>query len=132
MEAHLAEAIDYVEYSDPIEPELHREQEKEFHLEIPEEPIDESVTDQEETEEIEFEVVEYPDNSNPHPPPEEPISSEKIFDNLDENNNEADSLTVPVPTSQPSDDLIQDNGKMEDRLQIINSRSLRAVVSLQR
>jgi len=45
MEVHLAEAIDYVEHSNTIEPVLHREQEKEFHLEIPEEPIDESVID---------------------------------------------------------------------------------------
>jgi hypothetical protein len=68
-------------------------------------------------EEFEFEVVEYPDNSNPHPPPEEPISSEKIFDNLDENS-EAVSLTVPLPTSQPSDDSIQDNGNMEDNFSL--------------
>jgi hypothetical protein len=50
-------------------------------LEIPNEHIDESLIDQEE---IEFEVVEYPENSNPHPPPEEPISSKKIFDNYNE------------------------------------------------
>jgi hypothetical protein len=116
METRLAEAEACIEYSDPIEPELHSEQEKEFHLEIPEKPIDESVIDQEETKEIEFEVIENPDNSTPHPPPEEPISSEKIFDNCDDLEiiSEADSLTVPVPISQPSDDLITDNGKLED------------------
>jgi hypothetical protein len=116
MEARLAEAEACIKYSDPIEPELHSEQEREFHLEIPEEPIDESLTGQEETKEFEFEIIEYPDNSNPHPPPEEPISSEKIFDNYDELEmiSEADSLTVPVPISQLSDDLITDNGKMED------------------
>jgi hypothetical protein len=61
------------------------------------------------------------DNSHPHPPPEEPISSEKIFDNLD-GNNEAISLTIPLPTSHPSDDSIQDNGNMEGNcsLQIPN------------
>jgi hypothetical protein len=113
MEARLAEAKACIEYSDPIEPKLHSEQEKEFRLEILDEPIDKSLTDQEE---IEFEVVEYPNNSNPHPPPEEPISSKKIFDSYDEleMNSEADSLTVPVPLFQPSDDLITDNGKMED------------------
>jgi hypothetical protein len=63
-------------------------------------------------------MIEYPNNSNPHPPPEEPISSEKIFDNCDdlEINSEADFLIVPVPVpiSQPSDDLMTDNGKLED------------------
>jgi hypothetical protein len=93
MEAHLANASNYIGYSDLIELELHREQEDEFHLEILEEPIDESVTNQEETKEIEFEVIEYPDNSNPFPPPEELISLEKIFDSLDENS-ETISLTV--------------------------------------
>jgi hypothetical protein len=67
--------------------------------------------------EFEFEVVEYLDNSNPHPPPKEPISSEKIFDNLDENS-EAISLTVPLPTSQPSGDSIQDNENMEDNFSL--------------
>jgi hypothetical protein len=66
-----------------------------------------------------LEVVEYLDNSNPHLPPEEPISSKKVFDNLDENR-EADSLIVPVPvaTSQPSDDLIIYNGKMEENFNL--------------
>jgi hypothetical protein len=117
-EAHLASTSNYIGYSDLIELELHSEQEREFHLEIPDEPINESLIDQGE---IEFEVVEYPNNSNPHPPPEEPISSEKIFDNLD-GNNEAMSLTIPLPTSHPSDDSIQDNGNMEGNcsLQIPN------------
>jgi hypothetical protein len=35
MEARLAEAEACIEYSDPIELELHSEQEREFHLEIP-------------------------------------------------------------------------------------------------
>jgi hypothetical protein len=60
MESLLAEAEACIEYSDPIEPELHSEQEKEFHLEISEKPIDESVIDQEEIKEIEFEVIENP------------------------------------------------------------------------
>jgi hypothetical protein len=67
--------------------------------------------------EFECEVIEYPDNSNPHLPHEELISSEKIFDNIDENS-EVVSLTVPLPTSQPLDDLIQDNWKMEDNFSL--------------
>jgi hypothetical protein len=117
MEASLAEIEACVEYSDLVEPEFPREPRKKIHLEIPEEPIDESVIDQEETKEIEFEVVEYLDNSTPHPPPNEPIFSEKIF-NIFNENIEADSLTVPVPTSQPSDDLITNNGKMEDNFSL--------------
>jgi hypothetical protein len=109
LQAHLVSASNYIGYSNRIELELHREHEEEFHLGILEEIEDESLVDQEE---FEFEVVEYPDNSNPHPPLEESISSEKIPDNLDENSEEV-SLTVPLPTYQPSDDLIQDNWKME-------------------
>jgi hypothetical protein len=85
-------------------------------------PIDESLTGHEETKDFEFEMIEYPDNSNPHPPPKESISSEKIFNNCDdlEINNEADSLIfpVPVPISQPSDDLMTDNGKLEDNFSL--------------
>jgi hypothetical protein len=120
MEARLAEAEDFIKYSDPIEPELHSEQEREFHLEISKEPIDESLADHEETKDFEFEMMEYPDNSDPHPPPEESISSEKIFDNCDDPEmiSEADSLIVPVPVpvpiSQPSDGLMTANGKLED------------------
>jgi hypothetical protein len=99
MEARLAEAEACIKYSDPIEPEFHNKQENEFHLEIPEEPIDESLTDHEVTKDFESEMIEYPDNSNPHPPPEEPISSKKIFNNCDDPEmiSEADSLIVPVP-----------------------------------
>jgi hypothetical protein len=57
LEAHLASASNYIGYSDLIELELHSEQEREFHLEILDEPINESLIDQGE---IEFEVVEYP------------------------------------------------------------------------
>ena len=44
MESHLAKAEACIKYSDPIEPEFHNKQGKEFHLEISEEPIDESLT----------------------------------------------------------------------------------------
>jgi FMN-dependent NADH-azoreductase len=45
LEAHLASASNYIGYSDLIELELHKEHEQEFHLEIPDEPMNESVTD---------------------------------------------------------------------------------------
>jgi hypothetical protein len=73
-----------------------------FTWKLLDESIDEPITDLEEIKEFEFEVVEYIDDSNPHPPPKEPISSEKIFDNLDESS-EVVSLTFPFPTSQPSE-----------------------------
>jgi hypothetical protein len=116
MNTRLAEAESCIKYLDPIEPELHSEQEREFYLEIPEEPIDESLTGHEETKDFEFEMIEYPNNSNPHPPPEEPISSKKIFDNYDklETISEVEVLTVPVPISHLSEELIIDNGKVED------------------
>ena len=116
MKARLAEAEASIKYSDPIKPELHNEQEREFHLEILEEPIDESLTGHGETKDFELEMIKYPNNSDPHPPPEESISSEKIFDSYDELEmiSEADSLTDQVPISQSSNDLITDSGKMED------------------
>ena len=68
-------------------------------------------------------MIEYPDNSNPHPPPEESISSEKIFDNCDDPEmiSEADSLIVPVPVpiSQTSDGLMTANGKLEDNFNFL-------------
>jgi hypothetical protein len=120
MEAHLAEEGACIEYPDPIELELHSEQEREVHMEISDESIDEPVTDLEEIKEFEFEVVEYLDNSSPHPPPEEPISLRENFDNLDENSAMV-PLTCSFPTSQPTDDLIQDNGRMEGNFSLSNS-----------
>jgi hypothetical protein len=123
MEARLAEAEARIKYSDPIEPEFHNKQGKEFHLEMPKEPIDESLTGHEETKDFDLEMIEYPDNSNPHPPPEESISSEKIFDNCDDPEmiSEADSLIVPVPVpiSQTSDGLMTANGKLEDNFNFL-------------
>ena len=74
-----------IEYPNQIELGLHSEQDKEVHVEILDESIDEPVTDLEEIKEFEFEVVEYLDNSSPHPPPEEPIVVEKNLNNLEEN-----------------------------------------------
>jgi hypothetical protein len=110
MEANLTET--YIEYPYPIDLKLHSEKDKEVHREILGESMYEPVTDFEEIKEFEFEMVEYLDNSSPHPPPEEPISLEDNLDNLEEN-----SVMVPVTcsfsTSQPNDDFVQNNGKME-------------------
>jgi hypothetical protein len=48
----------------------------------------------EEIKELEFENVEYLDDSSPHPPPEELISLKGNFENLEEN-----SMMVPVVDS---------------------------------
>jgi hypothetical protein len=118
MEANLDNTHACIEYPNPIELELHSEQEREVHREISDESIDEPIIDLE-IKEFEFEVVEYIDNSSPHPPPEEPISLRENFDNLDES-----SAVVPwtcsFPTSQPTDELIQDNGRMEGNLSLSN------------
>jgi hypothetical protein len=123
MEARLAEAEARINYSDPIELEFHNKQGKEFHLEMPKEPTDESLTGHEETKDFDLEMIEYPDNLNPHPPPEESISSEKIFDNCNDPEmiSEADSLIVlvPVPISQTSDGLMTANEKLEDNFEIL-------------
>jgi hypothetical protein len=73
MEARLAEDEAYIEYLDPLELELDSEEDEEIHWEIPDESMDELVTDFEEIKELVFENVEYLDDSSPHPPPEEPI-----------------------------------------------------------
>jgi hypothetical protein len=49
MKTYLVEAEAYFKHLDPIEPKLHSEQEKGFHLEIPNKPIDELLTGPEET-----------------------------------------------------------------------------------
>jgi hypothetical protein len=96
MEVNLIETC--IEYPDPIELELHNEKDREVHREILDESIDDSVTDLKEIKEFEFGIVEYLDNSSPHPPPEEPISLRENFDNLDENN-EMIPLTCSFSTS---------------------------------
>jgi hypothetical protein len=101
MEANLVSTHACIEYSDPIELELHSEQEREVHREILDGSIYEPVTNLKEIKEFEFEVVEYLDNSSPHPPPEEPISLRENFDNLDEN-----SAVVPLTCSFPTSQLL--------------------------
>jgi TPP-dependent pyruvate/acetoin dehydrogenase alpha subunit len=59
----------YIDYPDPLELELDNEKDEEVHWEISNESMDESVSDSKEVKEFEFEVVEYLDNSIPHPPP---------------------------------------------------------------
>jgi hypothetical protein len=89
-------------------------------MEIMDESIDEPVTDLDEIKEFEFEVVEYLDNSSPHPPPEEPISLREKLYKLDENSAMV-PLTCSFPTSQPTNDLIHDNGRMEGNFSLSNS-----------
>jgi hypothetical protein len=110
MEDNFTET--YIEYPDPHELELDSEKDKEVHEEIPDESIDESVIYFEEVKELEFENVEYLDDSSPHPPPEEPIFLKGNFENLEEN-----SMTVHVicssSVSQPKDKLMQNYVEME-------------------
>jgi hypothetical protein len=112
MEARFADEETCIEYPDLIELELHSEKEREVYREISDESMNEPVTNLEEIKEFEFEVVEYLDNSSPHTPPKETIFSRENFDNLDENSALV-PLTCSFSTSQPKDDLIQDNGRME-------------------
>jgi hypothetical protein len=82
MEANFTKT--YIEYLDPLELELHSEKDEEVHREIPNESMDELVTDFEEIKDFEFEIIEYLDNSSPHPPPKEPISLKENLDNIEE------------------------------------------------
>jgi hypothetical protein len=74
--------------------------------------MDELLIDYEEIRDFEFEIIEYLYNSSPRPPPKEPISFKENLDNLEENN-----VMVPVTcsfsTSQPNDEFMKNNGKME-------------------
>jgi hypothetical protein len=67
--------------------------------------MDQLVANFEEITDFEFEIVEYLDNSSPHPHPKEPISLKENLDNLEEN-----SVMVPLTclfsTSQPKDELM--------------------------
>jgi hypothetical protein len=117
MEAPFAEDETYIEYPDLIELELHSEKDREVHREILDESMDEPVTNLEEIKEFEFEIIEYLDNSSPHPPPKEPIFLRDNFGNLDENSAMA-PLTSSFSTSQPNDNLIQDNGGIEVNLSL--------------
>jgi hypothetical protein len=102
----------YIECTDPHEIELDSEKDEEVHGEILDESMDESVICLEEVKGLEFENVEYLDDSSPHPPPEEPIFLKDNFENLEENN-----MMVPVicsfPTSQPKDELTQNYVEMK-------------------
>jgi hypothetical protein len=118
MEADFTET--YIEHPDLIELELHNEKDKEVHMEIPDESMDESVIYVEEIEEFEFENVEYLDNSSPHPPPEEPISLKKNLDNF-EGNGVMVPLTCSFSTSQPKDKLMQNYEEMEGNFSLSRS-----------
>jgi hypothetical protein len=80
----------YIEYSDPHGLELDSEKDKEVHVEISDESMDEPVIYFDEVKELEFENVENLDNLSSHPPPDEPIILKDDFENLEEN-----SMMVP-------------------------------------
>jgi hypothetical protein len=71
-------------YLDPHGLELDREKDREVHVEISDESIDESVIYFEEVKELEFENVEYLDDLSSHPPPDEPVFLKNNFENLEE------------------------------------------------
>jgi hypothetical protein len=81
MEARLAEEETYMEYPDPLELELHSVKDEEVYWDIMDGPMDEPIIHFEEIKELEFENVEYLDDSSPHPPPEEPIFLKGNFEN---------------------------------------------------
>jgi hypothetical protein len=99
-------------YLDPHGLELDREKDREVHVEISDESIDESVIYFEEVKELEFENVEYLDDLSSHPPPDEPVFLKNDFENLEEN-----SMMVPVICSssvfQPEDKLMQNYVELE-------------------
>jgi hypothetical protein len=102
----------YVDYLDPHELELDNEKDKEVQEDISDKSMDESVIHLQEVQEFEFEVVEYLDDSSPHPPPVEPISLKENLDNREENNIMV-PLTCSFPTSQPKEEFVHNSGKME-------------------
>jgi hypothetical protein len=102
----------YIEYLDPHGLELDSEKDKEVHVEISDESIDEPVIYFDEVKELESENVEYLDDLSSHPPPDEPIILKDDFENLEEN-----FMMVPVVCSssviQPEVKLMQDYVEME-------------------
>jgi hypothetical protein len=102
----------HIEYSDPHGLELDGEKDKEVHVEISDESIDEPVIYFDEVKELEFENVEYLDNLSSHPPPDEPVYLKNDFENLEENN-----MMVPVVCSssvfQPEVKLMQNYVELE-------------------
>jgi hypothetical protein len=118
MEARLAEEETYMDYSDPLELELHSVKDEEVYWEILDEPMDEPIIHFEEIKELEFENVEYLDDSSPHPPPEEPIFLKGNFENLEENNMMA-PVVCSFSTSQPEDELMQNYVEMESNFSLM-------------
>jgi hypothetical protein len=102
----------YIEYSDPHGLELDSEKDREVHVEISDESIDEPVIYFDEVKELEFENVEYLDDLSSHPPPDEPVYLKNDFENLEEN-----FMMVPVMCSssvfQPEDKLMQNYVELE-------------------
>jgi hypothetical protein len=102
----------YIEYLDPHGLELDSEKDKEVHVEIADEYMDESVIHFEEVKETEFQNVENLDDLSSHPPPDEPVFLKNDFENLEEN-----FMMVPVicssSVSQPEDALMQNYVELE-------------------
>ena len=82
--------------------------------------MDEPIIHLEEIKELEFENVEYLDDSSPHSLPEEPIFLKANFENLEENN-----MMVPVvcsfSTSQLEDELMHNYVEMEGNFRLTMS-----------
>jgi hypothetical protein len=94
--------------SDPHGLELDSEKDKGIHEEILDKSIDESIIYFDEVKELEFENVEYLDDSSPHPPPEEPV-----FLNVDFENLEMVPMICSPSVFQPKDKLEQNYMEME-------------------
>jgi hypothetical protein len=99
-------------YLDPHGLELDKEKDREVHVEISDESIDEPVIHFDEVKELEFENVEYLGDLSPHPPPDEPVILKDNFENL-----EVNSMMVPMmcysSISQSEDKLMQNYVEME-------------------
>ena len=102
----------YIEYSDPHGLQLDSKNDEEVCVEISNEYIDEPVIYFDEVKELEFETIEYLDDSSSHPPPDEPVYLRNDFENLEEND-----MMVPVMCSsssfQPEVELMQNCVELE-------------------
>jgi hypothetical protein len=102
----------YFEYLDPHGLELDSEKDREVHVEISDESIDEPVIYFEEVKDLELESIRYLGDLSSRPPPDEPIFLKDDFENLEEN-----FMMVPVicssSVSQPKVKLMQNYVEME-------------------
>jgi hypothetical protein len=107
----------YIEYLDPHGLELDSEKDRDVHVEISDESIDEPVIYFEEVKDLKLESIGYLDNLSSHPPPDEPVYLKNDFENLEENN-----MMVPVMCSfsviQPEDKLMQNYVELEGNFSV--------------